>query len=150
MASKAILDLGLLSTEPVEVKGVKIAPRDLFFKTVPRIPTPEERAKMMEAGAYLQTENVSVTEVVGEKDGLRTIISYRTLPGPSEGRRERGGDGAGVSAAYFALMLLKGEVKTKGVIAPECLTKQERESYLAKLKEQGLFRRLERIDRHLV
>jgi hypothetical protein len=46
-------------------------------------------------------------------------------------------------------MLLNGEIKTKGVIAPECLTTQERENYLDILKEQGLLRRLEIIEREI-
>jgi hypothetical protein len=46
-------------------------------------------------------------------------------------------------------MLLNGEIKTKGVIAPECLTTQERESYLDTLKEKGLLRRLEIVEREV-
>ena len=149
LVSKAILDLGLLSTEPVDIKGTKVVPRDLFYKIMPRIPTPEERAKMRETGAYLETERASVIEVIGEKDGIRTTISYRSLPRPSESQVERRGGGAGTFCGYFALMLLNGEIKTKGVIAPECLTKQERENYLDKLKEQGLLRRLELVEREL-
>ncbi len=149
MASKAILELGLLGTEPVEVKGVNVVPRDLFFKLMPRIATPEERAKLREAGAYLETERVGFIEVIGEKDGIKTTISYRSLPYPSERRVQKPGGGAGITCGYFALMLLNGEIKTKGVIAPECLTTQERENYLDKLKEQGLLRRLEIVEREL-
>ena len=111
IAYKAILDLGLLSTEPVEVKGVKITPRDFFFKIMPRIPTPEERTKMMASGAFLETERVSVIEIIGEKDGVKTFISYRNLPDPSRKPKARPGGGAGILAAYNALMLLKGEIK---------------------------------------
>lgn len=43
----------------------------------------------------------------------------------------------GISATIFTKMLGKGEMKIKGVIPPEGLTQEIRETFLVRLAEKG-------------
>lgn len=47
MLWKSIMDLGLMSKEPIEVKGVKVAPRDVFFKLLPPTPSVKELKELV-------------------------------------------------------------------------------------------------------
>jgi saccharopine dehydrogenase-like NADP-dependent oxidoreductase len=53
----------------------------------------------------------------------------------------------GIPAAIFAWMVGKGEVKNTGVIAPECLELENRETFLSKLAEakQPVHEKVEKI-----
>lgn len=67
-------------------------------------------------------------DVIGEKDGKPRIYSYRTV---DKMRRL-----TGIPAAVGALMLAQGQVKAKGVYAPEgCL---EPEPFFAELDKRGI------------
>jgi len=44
----------------------------------------------------------------------------------------------GVSAAIFTEILGEGKIKTKGLIAPECLEQEVREIFLAALAEKSI------------
>lgn len=66
---RAIRDLGLLSLEPVDVKGVKVRPRDLFIATV----DPMLRRPDAEDVVALQVR------VEGEKQGEPATVTFRLL-----------------------------------------------------------------------
>ncbi|RLB03669.1 MAG: saccharopine dehydrogenase, partial [Deltaproteobacteria bacterium] len=95
-------ELGLLSLEPIEVKGVKVAPYDLtreLWRTIP-----ENRDK----GSMASGVKVRVKGEQGDKQVTYTCeMVGRTAPG------------TGIPASIGALMLHSGEVEVKGVVAPE-------------------------------
>lgn len=146
--AKAVLDLGLWSDEPIEVKGVKVSPRDLVKRLLKPIPTTDEMIKKIEAGALLETVRASVVEVKGKKDGIETTFKCYREQGPYTsvyqayeelGRSyfERPGL-TGRAAAIFTHMLGRGEIKTKGVYPCECLLPEEREAFRKRLAEEGV------------
>jgi len=134
----ALIKIGLASDKSIDVKGVKVAPRDVLLALTP--PASETSAKMERKGA-LETRGkeaygCSLAEVKGEKTGEKiTYIVYK-ISSFRENYEKWGTMWAGVAvpAALTATMLAKGEIKTKGVIPPEGL---EPEPFLAKLAEKG-------------
>ena len=66
---KAIYELGLLGREPIDAKGVKVAPRDLFFALLPPTPLMEEVKKRSEAGLFSESADIELVDVKGEKAG---------------------------------------------------------------------------------
>jgi lysine 6-dehydrogenase len=127
----AIRELGVLDLEPVEVKGVKVAPRDVFVATAgPRLTKPD--------GKDLVALRVIVSGKKGgkaKKVGWELIDYYDAEHGISAMERT-----TGYSLSITGQMQARGEVK-KGVNTPdECMPARE---YIDALAERGIkFREL--------
>lgn len=95
-------DTGFLSKEPIEVKGVKVAPYDLTLQLWNSIPNNRDRGP--------QSSGLKVI-VKGEREGKEVTftadIAGRMAPG------------TGLPASIAALMMNAGDVTVKGVVAPE-------------------------------
>jgi lysine 6-dehydrogenase len=111
-------DLGFARRDPIDVKGVKVAPFDVLWALLEQLP-PErgEPARHVSEGHCI---------VRGWKDGraveLRLMI--RTDPNSEMHRRytSRGASGSyrtGISAAITATMLGRGQITRRGVFRPE-------------------------------
>ena len=107
---RPIRELGLLANEPVEVKGKKVAPRDVFIAAVhPKLHKPE--------GRDLVALQVQVT---GQKRGkparvtFRLIDYYDALHGISAMMRT-----TGYSLSITGQMQVDGRVTAKGVHTPD-------------------------------
>ena len=141
----ALIKMGLASGKPIDVKGVKVAPRDVLLALVP--PATETREKRTRETRGKEAYGCSLAEVKGEKVGEKIIHTvYRIFSFRADYERW-GTPGAGVAvpAALTATMLAKGEIKKRGVMPPEGL---EPEPFLAKLAEKGwIFQ--ERITRNI-
>jgi len=68
---ETIRDLGLLDQEPVDVKGEKVAPRDLFISVV----GPKLRKEYRESPDLVALR----VEAEGEKDGVDTLLRWDLL-----------------------------------------------------------------------
>jgi lysine 6-dehydrogenase len=103
---RAIRDLGLLDTEPLEVKGVRVAPRDLFVAAAsPKLRRPKARD--------LVALRVVVEGTKGGKDtsiGYQLIDLYDTSRGISAMMRT-----TGYSLSIVGQMLLDGRITSRGV-----------------------------------
>src|SRR5690606_38956324 len=106
---RPIRELGLISNEPIEVKGTKVVPRDVFIAAVqPKLRKPD--------GHDLVALRVVAT---GEKDGKDEVISFELLDyydtklGISAMMRT-----TGYSLATTGLMQARGEVAA-GVKTPD-------------------------------
>ena len=124
---EAIRDIGLLELEPVDVKGIKVVPRDEFIAVVgPRLTKPK--------GKDLVAARVIVT---GRKGGQRQTIEWELL----DYYDEKHGISAmmrttGYSLAITGLMQARGEVKPAGVHTPdECIPAQR---YIEELAKRGI------------
>ena len=111
-------ETGFLSTEPIEIKGASIAPYDLTLKLWGAIP--EKRDKGPSASGLKVI-------VKGERKGKQVAYTAdmvgRMVPG------------TGLPASIAALMLHAGDVKAKGVVAPEgCI---DPEKFLSELLKRG-------------
>jgi saccharopine dehydrogenase-like NADP-dependent oxidoreductase len=130
----ALHKMGFGSDRPVDVKGVKVAPKDVLLTLIP--PPVESEDKVMTGeidflGCYL-------AEVQGEKAGENlTYILHTGVSSLSEVYKRFGTTWADVAvpAAVTATMLAKGQIKVKGVIPPEGL---DPKPFLAKLAEAGM------------
>jgi lysine 6-dehydrogenase len=107
---EAIRDLGLIDSEPIEVKGVRVSPRDVFIAAAgPRLRKPEGR------------DLVALRVVVrGTNGGRERTLSWELI--------DRYDEATGVSAmmrttgyslAITALMQARGEIKPAGVHTPD-------------------------------
>ncbi|HUK27514.1 MAG TPA: saccharopine dehydrogenase C-terminal domain-containing protein [Candidatus Acidoferrales bacterium] len=136
---KSLVDLGLCRTDPVDVDGVKVIPRNLLLRLFPPTPTPEEIQTKLASGIITDAYQTYVIEIVGVK-GNGTITYTYIVTAPSLRQVQDTMPGAthesyltGTSAAVFTEMLGEGRISTTGVIAPECLTHAAREEYLGRL-----------------
>jgi lysine 6-dehydrogenase len=103
---RAIRDLGLLDTQPVEVKGVRVAPRDLFVAAVsPRLWRPEAHDLVALRVVVKGTRNGRDAAI-----GYQLIDRYDTSRGISAMMRT-----TGYSLSIVGQMLLDGRIATRGV-----------------------------------
>jgi lysine 6-dehydrogenase len=124
---EAIRDLGLLDLTPVDVKGLKVIPRDLFVSAVgPRLTKPK--------GHDLVALRVTVE---GSKDGKAKKVGWELLDyydashGISAMMRT-----TGYSLSITGQMQAKGEITPQGVRTPdECVNAVE---YMAELAKRGV------------
>ena len=93
---------GLLSTEPLEIKGVKVTPYDLALKLWETIPQGRDNGP--------QSSGLKVI-VKGKRDGKKVTYTADMVG--------RMAPGTGLPASIAALMMDAGDVTQKGVVAPE-------------------------------
>jgi lysine 6-dehydrogenase len=123
---EAIRELGLLQLAPVDVKGSKVVPRDLFAAVAgPRLTKPQGR------------DLVALRVIVeGKKGGVATTAAWELL----DYFDEKHGISAmmrttGYSLAVTGLMQARGEVPA-GVLTPDEAIPAER--YIAELAKRGV------------
>ena len=124
---EAIRDLGLLDLEPVDVKGMKAVPRDVFIATVgPRLSKPD--------GRDLVALRV---EVDGSKKGKQTKLAWELLDYFDEKKgisaMERT---TGYSLAITGMMQVRQQVTGAGVLTPD--EAMPAEEYIAALAKRGV------------
>lgn len=121
---------GLLGTEPIDVKGTKVVPRDVIVALTPEPTKFADRIKGI-AGF--------VVEVIGIKNGKKAKVSVWTMTDYEKAYREyhtnATGYMVGTGGAVSAEMLIDGEVKGNGFVIPEYL---DTESYLNRLRGKGI------------
>jgi len=141
--AKTIVEFGLLSDKPINVKGVKVAPRDVFLALVPPTPSMEKMERMIKAEMISMRGCVAV-DVKGQKeDAKMRYVLYSLFPDIQELMKRMPGANpvayvTSVPASTFTKMLAKGEIKTRGVIPPERLEPKVRQAFLAELAEKGI------------
>lgn len=126
-AMETIRALGLLDLEPVDVKGMKVAPRDVFISTVgPRLTMPESH------------DLVALRVIVkGKKGGKEKSVGWELV----DRYDEKHGISAmmrttGYSLSITGMMQARGEVKPNGVHTPdECMPAKR---YIEELGKRGI------------
>jgi saccharopine dehydrogenase (NAD+, L-lysine-forming) len=109
---------GLLSNEPIEVRGTKIIPYDLTLKLWDTIPNNRDNGP---AASGLKVI------VKGERQGKHVTYTADIVG--------RMAPGTGLPASIAALMMDAGQVTVKGVVAPEGCIDPDR--FLAELLKRG-------------
>lgn len=125
---KLFADLGFAGSEPVDVKGVSIRPRDLFVKLMAPY-TPPLDAFMAEPADPTDWKKEIVTQVTGTQDGER--VSYRLGTLTAVGSRP-----TGVAPAVIACWLAAGRISGPGVFPPEAII--EPEPFFAELARRDI------------
>ncbi|MCP4718727.1 MAG: NAD(P)H-binding protein [Desulfobacteraceae bacterium] len=95
-------ETGLLSTEPMDIKGTKVIPYDLALKLWETIPKERDNGP--------QSSGLKVI-VIGKKDGKKITYTADMVG--------RMAPGTGLPASIASLMMDAGDVSVKGVVAPE-------------------------------
>ncbi|HEY5060574.1 MAG TPA: saccharopine dehydrogenase C-terminal domain-containing protein [Gemmatimonadaceae bacterium] len=124
---ESIRSMGLLDLEPLDVKGTKVVPRDVFIAAVqPKLTKPK--------GRDLVALRVVVRGAKGGRPATKSfelVDRYDEVHGVSAMMRT-----TGYSLAITALMQVRGEVKPFGVHTPdECVPAA---SYIAELRKRGV------------
>jgi lysine 6-dehydrogenase len=129
----AIRDLGFLDMAPVDVKGVKVAPRDVAVAVMnPRLTKPDSPDLVALRVAVQGTRNGAVKRL-----GWQLVDRYDAERGISAMMRT-----TGYSLAITGLMQVRRQVKSRGVRTPdEAIPGAE---YIAELGGRGI--RLEPLD----
>jgi lysine 6-dehydrogenase len=126
-AMETIRELGLLDLEPVDVKGMKVVPRDVFIATVgPRLTKPESQDLVAlrvivkgKKGGKEQSVGWELVDRYDEKHGISAMM--RTT---------------GYSLSITGTMQARGEVKPYGVHTPdECMPAKR---YIEELGRRGI------------
>jgi saccharopine dehydrogenase (NAD+, L-lysine-forming) len=113
---KLLKELGLMSTKPIDVKGVRVRPFDVFIATLP-IPVSVASALHGHAG-------ISV-EVSGTSRGKEIKYTLSTQMSHEEAYRQYKANATsfltGIVPAVYVSAFVRGKVKQKGVIPAEML-----------------------------
>lgn len=128
---QTLKECGLLNLEPVEFKGVKISPREFFLSII----TPKLQPLEGETDVC-----VMYNTLIGKKNGKDIKIEYfmwdeaDTKNNISAMMRV-----TGFSVAITTKILLKGEIKEKGIVAPEdCITGAIYTEFMEELKKRNI------------
>jgi len=127
-ASKLFRKWGLLSKDPIDVRGTRIVPQHLVAALLPR---PESFSGKMTG------DTCFVVEVTGVKKNKRTKVKLWTMMSHDEAfklcKTNAGAYLVGTGGAIATEMLIDGEVKDKGIVIPEQLSV---ESFMRRLPEK--------------
>lgn len=138
--SEHLFKMGLLSHEPVTVKGTSIVPMDLVLELCPPAPKyPAEIQAIIDAGVILE-EGAFLVRVEGQKDGRPVRMdSYVNAPGLVVSFEKSGLSHeaylTGQCGAVFVKMLVDDAFTEKGLFVPEQLPADSRRFCFQELAE---------------
>ncbi len=132
--SQALFNMGFLSKEEREYKGIKYTPFDLVIDHAPDAPKYKKEIEEIIKEGLITEEGAFQVLVKGEKDGKSmTVTSYVNAPGLIEAYQKAGISHeaylTGQSAFIFTKMMLDDAVSQKGCIAPEVLDSEARQFF---------------------
>lgn len=141
-SSKAIFDLGLLTTEPITINGVKIIPLDIISQVPIDVPTPADMSEMIKTGVFKDSNMVVAVEMIGKKFDkkirVKSLIQFHSakeINALFEGANYISFS-TGLSAYCFFRVISK--IKGAGVFPPELLEINLINSILFELVSNGL------------
>ena len=127
--------MGLLSSDPVDVKGTTIVPMDLALTLTPPAPKyPDEIKAILDEGLECE-EGAFLIRVDGEKNGKQLRIdNYVNAPGVFEAFEKTGLTAetylTGQCGALFTKMFVNDKIHQKGLFPPEVFDDEQRAFYL--------------------
>ena len=133
----ALIKMNFASRVPVDVKGAKVAPLDVFVKLAPEAPETVEEADTVAQGGGSSRVVCLIVDVSGEKNGKKVTHSIYTNSDTREMFRKFSTTNIDVAlpAAVTGMMMVRRDLKLSGVLAPECLPP---EPILAELSRRGI------------
>ena len=141
--AESLYNMGLLSREPVEIKGVKVIPLDLVCKLTPPAPSDPDAIKDALSEGMALEEGAAMVRVRGSKNGKPLCIdSYINAPGLTESFEKYGITHesfiTGQSAFLFTKLFINDKISEKGVFPPEVLGQETRGYYLREAAKLGI------------
>jgi saccharopine dehydrogenase-like NADP-dependent oxidoreductase len=133
----ALIKMNFASRIPVDVKGAKVAPLDVFVKLAPEAPETVEEADTLAEGGGSGRVVCLIVDVSGEKKGKKVVHSIYTISDSREMFRKFSTTNIDVAlpATVAAMMIVRRDLNVSGVLAPECLPP---EPILAELSGRGI------------
>jgi saccharopine dehydrogenase-like NADP-dependent oxidoreductase len=127
--------LRMMDETPIEVGGVRVRPRDVLLKMLPPTPSPRRVAELAASGR-LSGRSMQTCDVTGTRHGRPVRVRMWTenpdlkracelIPGASDISLA-----TSVPAAIFSLMILRGQIRSRGLVLPETLGREERDTFL--------------------
>jgi saccharopine dehydrogenase (NAD+, L-lysine-forming) len=132
--------LGMMDTEPIDVKGVKVSPRDFLFKILPPTLAPKKCADMVKNNKIMSRLQLAV-DVKGCAGGeYRHYKMWTDSPNIVQACEKIPGTNdvswiTSVPASILSLMILRNQIKHVGVFPCEVLDREERDIFFAGIKE---------------
>ena len=141
--SQALYNMGFLSYEEKEHKGMKYIPFDLTIENSPPAPKYREEIQDIIDGGLVSDEGAFQVVVEGIKDGKPIrITSYVNAPGLIEAFDKSGLTHesylTGQCAFIFTKMLVNDVIQQKGAIAPEVLDDDARKYFFKEAQKLGI------------
>ena len=141
--AKALYDLGLAKPDPVEVKGTKISPLDVFLKLSPRALTQDETQKKIASGILQDEICVLSLDVKGERKKKPVELKFYSILTLKEVSKRMLGATAtsyfvGIGGEVFTELLAERKITTKGVAPPEALRPSEKVAVIQRLADKGI------------
>jgi len=141
--AESLYNMGLLSSQPVEINGVEVIPLDLVCKLTPPAPSAPETIKDALCEGMALEEGAAMVRVRGRKNGKPLCIdSYINAPGLTESFEKYGITHesflTGQSAFLFTKLFINDRISEKGVFPPEVLGPKTRDYYLRQAAKLGI------------
>ena len=141
--AESLFKMGLLGSEPVEVKGVRIAPLDLVCQLTPPAPSDPQTIKEALSEGMALEEGASLVRVKGQINGKPVRLdNYINGPGLTEAFEKYGITHesflTGQSAFLFAKLYVNDKINLRGVFPPEALQAGARKYYLKEAAGLGI------------
>jgi saccharopine dehydrogenase-like NADP-dependent oxidoreductase len=140
--AKIIVETGIASPIPRNVRGQEVRPIDVLVSVLPPSAPKEEIARLAAEGRIID-EGVYIIELFAREGELATETFYvfppniqkvtQMIPGAN-----RISYGTSTPAAIYAGYLLDGTITQRGVLPPEGLSRDVRLAYVEDLKRAGL------------
>ncbi|HDP96691.1 MAG TPA: hypothetical protein ENN25_03245 [Euryarchaeota archaeon] len=128
--AKTLYMIGMHSRDPIDVRGVEVAPLDLLTTLMPK---PTDFVGKVKGHMAL------VVETTGSLNGKKIMMKIWTIMSHEKAYQlskvNATGYLVGVAGAIGTEMLIDGEIPQKGLVWPEMLPA---ESYLARMREKQL------------
>jgi saccharopine dehydrogenase-like NADP-dependent oxidoreductase len=141
--SEILYNMGLLSTEPITVKGNTIVPMELILDLCPPAPKYPDEIKAIINEGVIAEEGAFLVRVDGHKDGKPIRIdSYASAPGLVASFEMSGLSHeaylTGQCAAVFVKMMVADVFTDKGLYVPEQFEADARANYFMELAKLGV------------
>jgi len=141
--AETLYKLGLLNTEPVNVKGTEIVPLELVCQLTPPAPASSTAVKEALAEGMVSEEGACLVRVSGQKAGAPSCVeNYVNAPGLTEAFEKHGLTHetflTGQAAFMFTKLFIEGRIDLTGVFTPELLDHATRCRYLAGMARLGV------------
>ena len=124
--AELLYKLGLLSKDPVEIKGAKVTPFEVVMHQIPRAPRFAEEIRAVINEGIIQDEGAFLVRIKGYKDAKPVQIdSYTNFPGLVEAferaQMTHESYSTGQCAAVFSSLMVEDLCRETGLLVPEQL-----------------------------
>jgi saccharopine dehydrogenase-like NADP-dependent oxidoreductase len=141
--SEPLFRAGLLSKQPEEIKGQRVAPFDMILKHIPPAPKYKEEIQQILDEGLLSDTGCMVVEAYGKKDGADVLVEVHVFaPGLVESFEKAGISAemylTGQGGALFTKMFVEDKYGQTGLITSDMLSYDEVDYYFAQAAALGI------------